>query len=165
MVVDQVQKMMAAALSPLSRTKAPDIASEGKEQISRAAQDLVEWSMRSRERMTGLVRAEVRSQLKQLGVASRDEVEALRKRVRELEKSSSPKRRTTRKTTRTRRSTTTKTPAPSPAPTTRDVEVEVDVVEIPLVEPEVDVVVATELTSIPVDGPIPEAEGPGTLPS
>ena len=52
MVVDQVQKMMAAALSPLTRTKAPDIATEGKEQISRAAQDLVDWSMRSRERMT-----------------------------------------------------------------------------------------------------------------
>jgi BMFP domain-containing protein YqiC len=33
-----------------------------------------------------LVRAEVRSQLKQVGLASRDEVDALRKRVRQLEK-------------------------------------------------------------------------------
>ena len=154
MVVDQVQKMMAAALSPLTRTKAPDIASEGKEQISRAAQDLVDWSMRSRERMTGLVRAEVRSQLKQLGVASRDEVEALRKRVRELEKAGSTKRKTPAK-----RRASPKPRAAAP------VKAEVDVVEIPVVEPEVEVVVATELTSIPVDGPIPEAEGPGPLPS
>jgi len=154
MVVDQVQKMMAAALSPLTRTKAPDIATEGKEQISRAAQDLVDWSMRSRERMTGLVRAEVRSQLKQLGVASRDEVEALRKRVRELEKAGSTKRKTPAK-----RRASPKPRAAAP------VKAEVDVVEIPVVEPEVEVVVATELTSIPVDGPIPEAEGPGPLPS
>jgi len=154
MVVDQVQKMMAAALSPLTRTKAPDIATESKEQISRAAQDLVDWSMRSRERMTGLVRAEVRSQLKQLGVASRDEVEALRKRVRELEKAGSTKRKTPAK-----RRASPKPRAAAP------VKAEVDVVEIPVVEPEVEVVVATELTSIPVDGPIPEAEGPGPLPS
>ena len=154
MVVDQVQKMMAAALSPLTRTKAPDIATEGKEQISRAAQDLVDWSMRSRERMTGLVRAEVRSQLKQLGVASRDEVEALRKRVRELEKAGATKR-----TTPAKRRASPKPRAAAP------VKAEVDVVEIPVVEPEVEVVVATELTSIPVDGPIPEAEGPGPLPS
>ena len=154
MVVDQVQKMIAAALSPLTRTKAPDIATEGKEQISRAAQDLVDWSMRSRERMTGLVRAEVRSQLKQLGVASRDEVEALRKRVRELEKAGSTKRKTPAK-----RRASPKPRAAAP------VKAEVDVVEIPVVEPEVEVVVATELTSIPVDGPIPEAEGPGPLPS
>jgi hypothetical protein len=110
--------------------------------------------MRSRERMTGLVRAEVRSQLKQLGVASRDEVEALRKRVRELEKAGSTKRKTPAK-----RRASPKPRAAAP------VKAEVDVVEIPVVEPEVEVVVATELTSIPVDGPIPEAEGPGPLPS
>ena len=91
MVVDQMRKMMEAVLGPLSPTKAQDLArsmmnGEGKEQISKTAADLLEWSRSNRERVSEIVRSEVRSQLKQLGLASRDEVEALRKRVRELEK-------------------------------------------------------------------------------
>lgn len=91
MLIEQMRKMMDATLGALSPAKAQELArslmtGEGTEQVSRVAQDLVEWSNRNRERATELVRSEVRSQLKQLGLASRDEVEALRKRVRELEK-------------------------------------------------------------------------------
>jgi polyhydroxyalkanoate synthesis regulator phasin len=106
-MLEAMRKMMEATLGVMSPSKAQALArsmmkGEGKEQVSKAAQDLIEWSTRNRERLTGLVRDEVRAQLKQLGVASRDEVEALRKRVRELEKAkaSSPKRVSARTTTR-----------------------------------------------------------------
>jgi len=46
----------------------------------------MEWSNKNRERLTELVRTEVRSQMKQMGIASRDELDALRRRVRALEK-------------------------------------------------------------------------------
>jgi polyhydroxyalkanoate synthesis regulator phasin len=91
MVLDQMRKMMDATLGPLSPTKATSLARSlmeggGRDQISKTAEELVEWSKHNRERLAEIVRSEVRSQLKQLGVASRDEVEALRRRVRELEK-------------------------------------------------------------------------------
>lgn len=91
MLVEPMRKMMDVTLGALSPSRAQALArslmnGEGTEQVAKVAQDLIDWSNRNRERLTELVRSEVRSQLKQLGVASRDEVEALRKRVRELEK-------------------------------------------------------------------------------
>jgi hypothetical protein len=90
MVVSEVRRFMEAAIGRLTPKKARELASslmrgQGKDQVSRAAQDLMEWSNRNRERLADLVRSEVRSQLKQVGLASRDEVDALRKRVRQLE--------------------------------------------------------------------------------
>jgi hypothetical protein len=92
-VVSEIRRFMEAAMGRLTPTKAQELAKslmegQGKDQIGRAAHDLMEWSIRNRERITELVRAEVRSQLKQLGLATRDEVDALRKRVRDLEKQS-----------------------------------------------------------------------------
>ncbi len=91
MVVNEVRRYMEAAIGKLSPKKARELASsllqgQGKEQIGKAAQDLMEWSNKNRERLGELVRTEVRTQLKQVGVASRDEVDALRRRVRQLEK-------------------------------------------------------------------------------
>jgi hypothetical protein len=50
-----------------------------------------------------MVQTEVKSQLKTIGVASRDEVDALRKRVRELEREQGKK--TTRKRSTAKRTT------------------------------------------------------------
>lgn len=91
MVVSEIRRFMEAAMGKLTPKKAQELAKslmegQGKDQIGRAAHDLMEWSTKNRERITELVRAEVRSQLKQLGLATRDEVDALRKRVRDLEK-------------------------------------------------------------------------------
>ena len=72
---------------------------EGKAQFGKVAQDLMDWSNRNRERVGELVRTEVRSQMKQLGVASRDEVDSLRRRVRELEKAQGAPKRTAAKRT------------------------------------------------------------------
>ncbi len=95
MLVEDVRKLMEAALEKLSPAKAQEIArslmrGQGREQVSKVAQELLEWSQKNRERMTRVVRREVKSQLESLGVASRDELDALKKRVRELERSRGP---------------------------------------------------------------------------
>jgi hypothetical protein len=110
MVVTEIRRFMDAAIGKLSPAKARELATslvqgQGKEQVTRAAQDLLEWSTKNRERLVELVRSEVRSQLKQLGVASRDEGDALRRRVRELERGGAPRARSTAKRSTAKRST------------------------------------------------------------
>jgi polyhydroxyalkanoate synthesis regulator phasin len=106
MLVKEARQMTMDVLGRFSPSGAREFASavvrgEGREQVTKAAHDVLEWSNRTRERVTELVRAEVRAQLKQVGVASRDEVDALRRRVRELEKAARqapPRRSSTRRT-------------------------------------------------------------------
>jgi polyhydroxyalkanoate synthesis regulator phasin len=93
MVVTEVRRYMEAAVEKLTPAKAQAMArsllegqSKGREQVQRLAQDLMEWSNQTRERMSEMVRREVARQLKTIGVASREEVDALRARVRELER-------------------------------------------------------------------------------
>jgi Tfp pilus assembly protein FimV len=91
---------------------------EGKDKIAKTAQDLLEWSNRNRQRISELVGAEVKSQLGTLGVATKDDVDALKKRVRELERAQTgAKKRTTSKRTTSKR-TSAKRPAAKPAATT-----------------------------------------------
>jgi polyhydroxyalkanoate synthesis regulator phasin len=125
--IGDVRKFMEAAVGKLSPTKAQELArsvmrGEGKEQVSKAAQDLLEWSNKNRQRISDLVRSEVRSQLSAMGVASRDEVDTLKKRVRELERSR-PKAATAKKRTAARKPAAKKpaampveAPASTPAP-------------------------------------------------
>lgn len=99
--ITDVRKYMEAAVGRLSPAKAQELArsilrGEGKEQVQKAAQDLLEWSNKNRQRLVELVRSEVRSQLSAIGVATKDEVDALKKRVRELERVG-PKRAAARK--------------------------------------------------------------------
>ena len=91
--LEQVREYMEAAIGKLSPAKAQELAksltkskSQGRDQVSKAAKDLLAWSNKNKERLTSMVQTEVKSQLKTIGVASRDEVDALRKRVRELER-------------------------------------------------------------------------------
>jgi polyhydroxyalkanoate synthesis regulator phasin len=106
MVVKEAGQKTMDVLGRLSPAGARELASavmrgDGREQVTKAAHDVLEWSNRMRERVTEIVRAEVRAQLKQVGVASREEVDALRRRVRELEKASrpaSPRRSASRRT-------------------------------------------------------------------
>ena len=108
MVVKEVRKYVGVATDKLSASGAQELArslmqGQGKEQVSKAAQEILTWSNKNRERIMEMVRAEVSSQLKTLGVATRDEVDTLRKRVRELERSGGTK--TTAKRTTAKRST------------------------------------------------------------
>lgn len=56
------------------------------ERAEEMARDLLDWSKRSGERLVEVVRREVRRQLKLVGVATRDELSALKKRVTTLER-------------------------------------------------------------------------------
>jgi len=103
MGVDEVRKYMEAAMGKLSAARAQELArsmtkGEGREQVTKTAKDLREWSTKNRERLTDLIRSEVRSQMKTFGVASRDDVDALRKRVRDLERARAGVRTTKRST-------------------------------------------------------------------
>jgi polyhydroxyalkanoate synthesis regulator phasin len=96
MVVTEVRKYMEAAVEKLSPAKAQEMArsllqgqTKGREQVQKVAQDLMDWSNQTRGRMTEMIRREVTRQLKAIGVASKDEVEALKARVRALERSGS----------------------------------------------------------------------------
>jgi len=120
-VLEQIREYMEAAIGKLSPAKAQDLAKslrkgQGRDQVTKTAKDLLAWSNKNRERLTSMVQTEVKSQLKTIGVASRDEVDALRKRVRELERGQGKK--STRKRTTAKRSTakrsTAKTAAGSP---------------------------------------------------
>lgn len=122
MVVQEFRKYMEAAIGKLSPAKAQELArslmkGQGKDQISKAAQELMDWSNKNRERLAELVRREVRTQLKAIGVASKDEVEALRKRVRELEragtKRSTAKRSTAKRSTAKRATAKPETASPT----------------------------------------------------
>lgn len=115
-VLEQIREYMEAAIGKLSPAKAQDLAKsltkgQGRDQVRKTAKDLMAWSNKNRERLTSMVQTEVKSQLKTIGVASRDEVDALRKRVRELERGQGKK--STRKRTTAKRSTA-KTAAGSP---------------------------------------------------
>jgi polyhydroxyalkanoate synthesis regulator phasin len=117
--IGDVRKIVEAAVGKLSPAKAQELArsimhGEGKDQIAKAAQDLQEWSNKNRQRLTDLVRSEVRAQLSAIGVASKDEVDALKKRVRELERGGS-KRSTAKKRSVAKKASARK-PAAKPGP-------------------------------------------------
>ena len=123
--MEQVRQYMEAAIGKLSPAKAQDLAKsltkgQGRDQVGKAAKDLMSWSKKNRERLSSMVQTEVKSQLKTIGVASRDEVDALRKRVRELERAEgkkSPRKRSTAKRSAAKRSTSSPaSPAPSSEP-------------------------------------------------
>jgi polyhydroxyalkanoate synthesis regulator phasin len=117
--VDEVRRYMEAAMGRLSPAKAQELAKsmqgQGREQVSKTAKDLLEWSNRNRERLSDLIRSEVQAQLKTFGVASRDEVDALRKRVRDLERAGKPARKRTTAKRSTAKRSTTKPAASKPA--------------------------------------------------
>ena len=90
--VDDVRKTIESMLGTLTPAKAQQLAKgmlepdARKEQVAKAAGDLLEWSQKNRQRIRDLIRREIRDQLEQMGVASRADLDALKKRVRELER-------------------------------------------------------------------------------
>ncbi|TMK31268.1 MAG: hypothetical protein E6G55_06830 [Actinobacteria bacterium] len=80
-----------ATMQKLSPARAQEMArslmqGQTRDQVQKVARDLIDWSNKSRQRLSEAVQREVKSQLKSLGVAGRDEVDALKRRVRELER-------------------------------------------------------------------------------
>jgi len=92
MVMIEVRKYMEAAVEKLTPARAQEMArslvqaqGQRKEQVQKVAQDLMEWSAQTRERLSEMIRREVTRQLETMGVASKNDLEALRARVRDLE--------------------------------------------------------------------------------
>ena len=106
MLLEDVRKTIEATIDTLTPARARRLAKDylepgaAKEQISKTAADLLDWSQRNRERLREFVAHEVSRQMKTVGVATRSEVDALRKRVRELERGAgtgASRKKTTRK--------------------------------------------------------------------
>jgi len=89
--LDDVRRTIEAAVGNMTPEKAQKLAKSfepnaAKEQVAKTAADILDWSQRNRERMTKFIRGEIQRQMEQTGVASRSDVDALKKRVRELER-------------------------------------------------------------------------------
>ena len=78
-----MQKLSPARAQEMARSL---MQGQTRDQVQKVARDLIDWSNKSRQRLSEAVQREVKSQLKSLGVAGRDEVDALKRRVRELER-------------------------------------------------------------------------------
>jgi polyhydroxyalkanoate synthesis regulator phasin len=115
--VDDMRKAFEATIGNLSATRAQELAKgflepgAAKEQVAKTAADLMEWSQRNRQRL----RSEIKDQMRQMGLATQDELDALRKRVRELERAAgmtaSGGRRAPAKKTSAKRASSKKTAA------------------------------------------------------
>jgi polyhydroxyalkanoate synthesis regulator phasin len=91
-MLDTVRKYVEAGMGALSSKNAEELARNlvkrgeaRKEQASRLARDLAEWSRQSRVRLTAVVQREVKKQVGALGFATKGEVESLKRRIRTLE--------------------------------------------------------------------------------
>jgi polyhydroxyalkanoate synthesis regulator phasin len=106
MLLEDVRKTIEATIDTLTPARARRLAKDylepgaAKEQISKTAAELLDWSQRNRERLREFVAHEVSRQMKTVGVATQSEVDALRKRVRELERGTGTGASSRKKTTR-----------------------------------------------------------------
>jgi BMFP domain-containing protein YqiC len=115
-MLDDVRRYMEAALGQMTPSRAREVArsvlkGQPTEQVNRFARDLAGWSQRTRERVAELVRSEVRRQLEAMGVVTRDDLDAVRARVRDLEKAGGRSRASGRRTTGAKTSSSRKTSA------------------------------------------------------
>lgn len=87
MVLDDVRKALESMIG-LTPAKAQELAKKylepgaAKDQVSKTAGDL----LRLQQRLRDAIRKEVTSQMKTMGAATQDDLDALRKRVRDLER-------------------------------------------------------------------------------
>jgi polyhydroxyalkanoate synthesis regulator phasin len=117
MLLEDVRKTIEATVGNLTPPRARQLAKEylepgaARDQVSKTAAELLEWSHRNRERLREFVAHEVTRQVKVIGVASQSDVDALKKRVRELERSAgmtASGRAASQKTTASKKKTTSK---------------------------------------------------------
>jgi polyhydroxyalkanoate synthesis regulator phasin len=93
MIIDDLRRTVEGLVGTLTPARAQQLAKDmlepgaAKEQVAKTTADLLEWSQGNRERISVFVRREISEQLKAVGgVASQSELDALKKRVRDLER-------------------------------------------------------------------------------
>ena len=91
-MLDTVRRYVEAGREALTPKKAEELAralaKQGQaraDQVQQLARDLVDWSKKSSDRFRDTVRREVKKQLDKAGVATKDDVESLKGRLRKLE--------------------------------------------------------------------------------
>jgi polyhydroxyalkanoate synthesis regulator phasin len=89
---EEIRKTIEALIGNMTPAKAQELAKglsdpgTAKEQVSKVAADLLEWSQRSRERLRETISREIASQMQSVGVATQADLDAVKKRVRDLER-------------------------------------------------------------------------------
>jgi polyhydroxyalkanoate synthesis regulator phasin len=101
MNADDVRKMLDSVFDKLSPAKAQELAKglvgdDRREHAQKLAADLMDSAQRNRDKVKDLISREVAAQVKNMGVATQKDLDALRKRVRDLERAAgiTPKRTT-----------------------------------------------------------------------
>jgi polyhydroxyalkanoate synthesis regulator phasin len=118
---EDVRRYIEATVEQLTPAKAQQLAKQllepdaRKEQVTKAAQELVDWSQRNRERLKDFVAREVKQQLGSMGLASQTEVDGLKRRVRDLERKAGMTATGRIRTASAAPTTTSKKPAKRPA--------------------------------------------------
>jgi polyhydroxyalkanoate synthesis regulator phasin len=90
--LEDVRKTIEAVIGNLTPAKAQDLAKglsdpgAAKEQVSKMAADMLDWSQRSRDRLKEFISREIASQMKSMGVATQADLDGVKKRVRDLER-------------------------------------------------------------------------------
>jgi BMFP domain-containing protein YqiC len=119
MQLTDVLQFVEATLDRITPARAQELAKqmasgEGREQVAKAAQELVDWSQRNRDRVRDLVRREVTAQLSAMGIPTKDDYEALERRIAQLERRTrkgTPAKRTAAKRTAAKRTAAKRTTA------------------------------------------------------
>jgi polyhydroxyalkanoate synthesis regulator phasin len=115
--VDDMRKQFEATIGNLTPARAQELAKgflepgAAKEQIAKTTADLLEWSQRNRTRLRSAIQDEIRDQMRQMGVATQDELDAVRKRVRELERTAGMTASGRRRAASKKKTTAKRTPA------------------------------------------------------
>ena len=90
--LEDVRKTVEGVIGNLTPAKAQEVAKgfsdpgTAKEQVAKVAAELIEWSQRNRDRMKEFVGREIASQMRSVGVATQSDLDAVKKRVRDLER-------------------------------------------------------------------------------
>jgi polyhydroxyalkanoate synthesis regulator phasin len=115
--VDDMRKQFEATIGNLTPARAQELAKgflepgAAKEQIAKTTADLLEWSQRNRTRLRSAIQDEIRDQMRQMGVATQDELDTVRKRVRELERTAGMTASGRRRAASKKKTTAKRTPA------------------------------------------------------
>lgn len=127
MVIDDIRRIVEGMLGTLTPAKAQQLAKDlmepgaAKEQVAKLTADLLEWSQANKDRMSMFARRGISDQLKTVGgVATQADLDALKKRVRDLERAAgmTASGRSTSKRSPAKTRTSTRSATPSTRKTT-----------------------------------------------
>ena len=122
-MIDEIRRvaLFTSGVAELSKNRAEQIVKGmvksgdiRKDQVSTRVKGLMEVSRDNRIQLVGLIRSEIQNQVKNLGLATKRDLERVERRVARLESSAKGTKGTTKKTTR--KSTVARPRAPEPLP-------------------------------------------------